>query len=150
MSNSNKPLASQIRSKKAPRGRPFPKGASGNPDRQFKPGTSGNAGGRPRKAPITDELRRILEHEPNARKAAWALFKLALKGNVSAFREIADRVEGKSTERVEWTGADGEAIQFKSDNLDERILELAERIRSRQREVRKSEKSLSDPANRPN
>ena|ERR1700686_3700373 len=106
----------------------------------FLPGVSGNAGGRPRKTPVTDALRKMLEEDPKlAMRAAKALFAQVFRKNgpvVQAFREIADRVDGKSAERVEVTGEDGEAIQFKSDDIDGKILELAARIRARHKEKR--------------
>jgi hypothetical protein len=76
---------------------------------QFKPGQSGNAGGRPRKGKFTEELE-LKAHElvPNdPEKRTWArflaeqLFFAAAKGNVHAFAEIADRVEGKAIQRVD-------------------------------------------------
>jgi hypothetical protein len=76
---------------------------------EFKPGQSGNAGGRPRKGKFTDELE-LKAHElvPNdPEKRTWArvlaeqLFFAAARGNLRAFAEIADRIEGKTIQRVD-------------------------------------------------
>jgi hypothetical protein len=67
---------------------------------QFKPGNPGGPG-RPKKTPLTDALRRILDVEHNADALAMALFRKAKKGSYQEFREIADRVEGKVSQREE-------------------------------------------------
>ena len=83
---------------------------------QFQHGNRANPGGRPRSAPLTDELRNILEtldpreRKTVARKIAEALVKQALKGSERHFRAIADRIEGKPAQRVEVTGKDGDSI----------------------------------------
>ena len=81
----------------------------------FKPGESGNPGGRPRKRPITEIYERMLA-DGHTQKEIEDAMRRALKsrgrGNqaVAALKEIADRVEGRPTERVEHTGADGEPL----------------------------------------
>ena len=40
-----------------------------------------------------------------------AMIDRAIAGDVSAFREIADRIEGKVAQRVETTGADGAPVE---------------------------------------
>lgn len=76
----------------------------GSPDvgkaTQFKPGKSGNPGGRP-KALIADASREWLKQidrntgQTNAELIAKAQGKKALKGETSAYNAIADRTEGK-------------------------------------------------------
>ena len=70
----------------------------------WKPGQSGNPGGRPRRDAITGALREQLASQTNspdggsetiADAIAAALIKHALRGDVRAIREIADRTEGR-------------------------------------------------------
>jgi hypothetical protein len=75
--------------------KPFPKGISGNP------------AGRPKKALLSDALRRQLaEALPNAPEKtiaeviARALIREAVSGNVQAIREIGDRSEGKPAQAI--------------------------------------------------
>lgn len=76
------------------------------------PGQSGNPGGRPKKLPISDALREILDDPEKARAYVLAALKHAIKsGSASHFKEINDRVEGSIAQRVEHTGEDGEPIQ---------------------------------------
>jgi Family of unknown function (DUF5681) len=81
----------------------------------FRPGASGNPGGRPKQQPGTEALRVLLADEKTAMALARAMIKRALKGNVRAFKEIMDRVEGKVANRVEITGANGEELKAKVD-----------------------------------
>jgi hypothetical protein len=71
----------------------------------FQPGQSGNpAGGRPATAIITDALRAQLANDRDgsnlAEQIAGALIAAALAGDITACREIADRVEGKPRQSV--------------------------------------------------
>lgn len=90
---------------------------------QWKPGQSGNVGGRPKKTPITDELRALMEELysgkerrfkglTNAHVLALKMYEQAIGGDLSAQREIADRVEGKPLQRQEFGGPDGGAIPW--------------------------------------
>ena len=91
---------------------------------RWKPGESGNPGGRKRYQPITDALRAELEREmPGAdgKTVAEALAKrlIALAAGKSsaairALEVILDRAEGKVVQRQELTGADGAPMQFES------------------------------------
>ena len=67
----------------------------------------GNPGGRPKKKPLSEALERIVDKPANADKAAKALFARACRGKVvvPAFKELADRVEGKVVETVQVSGA---------------------------------------------
>jgi hypothetical protein len=75
--------------------------------RPWKPGQSGNLGGRPKRDAITAALREQLEAQAKAGtrsvadEIAGALIKRALKGDVRAIREIADRTEGRPRQQLE-------------------------------------------------
>ena len=94
--------------------KPFPKGVSGNP------------GGRPKTAHISEALRRALE-EGEAEQLASILLALATgkkRGSnvqIAALREIADRTEGKACQSIE-VDADFSAT------LAERIAEGRKRV----------------------
>jgi hypothetical protein len=105
---------------------------------QWRPGESGNPSGRPKKTPITDELRALMD-EPyagpekrfkgmsNACVLAKRLYELAIAGDLGAAKEVADRVEGKVIVRQELGGESGGAIAFMSLSREEnekRIVEL--------------------------
>lgn len=79
----------------APRGRAFPKGQSGNP------------GGRPKRTPLTDELKRLLKQKSegsahtNAHMVAWKMIQRAKAGDVAAARLLWEYVEGKPTQPID-------------------------------------------------
>src|ERR1700682_3599737 len=63
-------------------------------------GASGNPGGRPRRDALTEALKAHLASDDSdgrtvAEQIAGALVKRALRGDVRAIREIADRTEGR-------------------------------------------------------
>ena len=70
---------------------------------RFKPGQSGNPGGRPRTAKISEACRTKLaslipgdvQRRTYAQAIADKLVQLALKGDIRAAQELADRAEGK-------------------------------------------------------
>jgi hypothetical protein len=96
----------------------------------WKPGESGNPSGRPKRRPISDRYEAFAELELPAewkkklrlptsilRKIktlgdlqVLAQFQGALKGKTEAAREIADRIEGKATQRIEAATAAGDEI----------------------------------------
>jgi hypothetical protein len=83
----------------------------------FRPGESGNPGGRPRKRPITEIYERMVA-EHKTEKEIEAAMRRAIRskaGNqsVAALKEIADRIEGRPTERIEHSGPDGEPLTVK-------------------------------------
>ena len=82
----------------------------------FKPGQSGNPSGRPAK-PLTERLIARIAKEDGVEAAAMveAILKKAKKGDINAWREVADRVEGKPAQAV--TGEDGGPIVFKLERI---------------------------------
>src|SRR5271156_3164991 len=81
----------------------------------WKPGQSGNPGGRPKKKPISDryeyiaeiklpeDVRALLKLAPGstyADAAALQQFRSAIKGDTSAIREIREAIEGKATQTI--------------------------------------------------
>jgi hypothetical protein len=79
----------------------------GNPpaEHRFKPGQSGNPGGRPKGESITSSLRKILEKEHNGKQimelVAERLVKEALSGKFPFVKELLERTEGKVKEMHE-------------------------------------------------
>ncbi len=81
----------------------------GKPDR-WKKGQSGNPSGRPKSKTLSDAYRNKLEElVPNdPEKRTWAELiaeaqvRDAVRGNVQAAREIADRTEGKPRQAIEF------------------------------------------------
>jgi Family of unknown function (DUF5681) len=79
---------------------------------QFKPGQSGNPGGRPKSRIITEAYNRELVKPANdnskprtkLEQVAQAQVKRALKGDTRAAKEITDRVEGTAVQSVQISG----------------------------------------------
>jgi hypothetical protein len=111
---------------------------------RWKPGQSGNPGGRPRGESITAKLRRVLEQEHGGKAiadlVAERIVKEALSGKFPFAKELLDRVEGRVTEtheikaRVHWRDAlqdmtDDEfvALAIKHNRVDLLPPRLAER-----------------------
>ena len=67
---------------------------------QWKPGQSGNPAGRPKTKPFKDALAAILEKPELLEKVAAALTAKAITGDVSAIKEIADRMDGKIPQAI--------------------------------------------------
>jgi hypothetical protein len=97
----------KLKFKRAPRGRPFPKGHTfGN---RFKKGQSGNPGGRPKSAKLSEAYRALLELPPdeppplstNAERVAAAIIGRAVAADIGAAREVADRAEGRAPVAVQ-------------------------------------------------
>ena len=101
----------------------------GNPAKitpfQWKPGQSGNRRGRPRKEPLTDILREVLAEKipkgQDPRQSSlgqalirnWVLDAIRTK-DTSMIKEIFDRIDGKTKDRIELGGEDGEPIRIQS------------------------------------
>jgi len=71
-------------------------------DGTFGPGNIANPNGRPRKElTISDAIRSALEKDPErTQKLVDKLISMAVEGDISAIREIADRIEGKPIQRA--------------------------------------------------
>src|SRR5262245_3793132 len=94
----------QNSAKAARPGKPFEKGN----EHAFKPGQSGNPGGRPKSKHISEAYRRWLaqpcESDPemtNADAIADVVGRAALKGDLWAVKEITDRVEGRARQPID-------------------------------------------------
>ena len=89
---------------------------------KFKPGQSGNPGGRPKKGEtLTDILRKYLEGHDDENPAitrkqrlAEELYNRAIEGDVTAIKYTYDRVDGKPVETVDNTHDGTMVITFKS------------------------------------
>jgi len=75
---------------------------------RFKPGESGNPAGRPRATLLSEALREQLaevlpdmDERTVAESIARSMIQVALKGNVMAAKEIADRTEGKPKQAID-------------------------------------------------
>ncbi|KKR98916.1 MAG: hypothetical protein UU51_C0035G0006 [Microgenomates group bacterium GW2011_GWC1_41_20] len=68
---------------------------------KFKPGFSGNPGGRP-KGFLTSIMYDILKKDGNqSENIIKKLLEMALSGDIAAIKEILDRIEGKSVMKAE-------------------------------------------------
>jgi Family of unknown function (DUF5681) len=71
-------------------------------------GVSGNPGGRPKRLPLSDALRELLDQtcpdddagRTYAQVIAETLLRAACRGDIRAAREIADRTEGRPPQGV--------------------------------------------------
>lgn len=89
---------------KAPENTPKYKLTPEMEEAQWKPGQSGNPGGRPKKKPITDLYDEILNDPEEMKKIRASVVKALVKGNMAMvlqLREMTDRVEGKVTQPIE-------------------------------------------------
>ena len=101
--------------------RPFPKGVSGNP------------GGRPKFAEISDAYRRLLTEravglrqrrpKTTAEAVVLAVLRKAARGDVAAAREATDRTEGRVPQAHEISGPGGES-SLVGEALRQRVDEL--------------------------
>lgn len=72
--------------------------------RKWKPGESGNPGGRPKKKPITEMYEAMLNDPELIDVARDAIRKAISKGQMAMvlqLKEMAERVEGKITQPIE-------------------------------------------------
>jgi len=88
----------------------------------WKPGQSGNPGGRPRGSSLTKRLRQALDANDGklAEVVVKVLLREAAKGKYQHLREILDRVEGKVVQKVELNATVQQA--------QDQFLEAAERV----------------------
>lgn len=70
--------------------------------RKWKPGESGNPGGRPKKDIAADIAQQLFEG--NAELIARAMLKQLKKGNPKVFAVLADRAWGKPHQQIDVTG----------------------------------------------
>ena len=71
----------------------------------FKPGQSGNPGGRPKKDMPAEIAYAIFQKDPQ--KIIQAFWKQLLKGNAKVYAILAERGWGKSPQSIAIGGADG-------------------------------------------
>ena len=76
----------------------------------FKPGQSGNPGGRPKKDLANIIAREVFAEYPEAIKTGLA--KKLQHGDPAAFKALADRAFGRLPQPVEHSGNDGGPIQI--------------------------------------
>lgn len=99
---------------------------------QWKPGQSGNAGGRPSKKPITDAILAAMAEEPQqVRRIAKNLLKRAAKSDSSVV-VVRDTVQGKPVQEV--SGPDGGAIPVTVEGIDEALMKLLAAAEERRNE----------------
>jgi hypothetical protein len=83
--------------------------------RPFQPGQSGNPNGRPKTRPFKDALKKALEaagdDSEGLRLVAVALVQKAREGDVSAIKELADRIDGKVAQAIIGGDDDDPAVQ---------------------------------------
>ena len=111
---------------------PFVKGQSGNPDKVFKKGESGNPNGRPVTKPIEEAFQEFLYQFAKSKDGQERqrldvlmarLFADAANGNVKASTELLNRAFGKSKQRNEHTGPDGTPVQIEAKTDPETLAE---------------------------
>ena len=105
--------------------RDFPPGASpvnGLPPpvhTRWKPGQSGNPGGRPKGESIVALMRRVLERDhhgkPLSEVLAERIIKEALAGKPAMVKEVLDRLEGPVNQRHEVTVERRSALEILAD-----------------------------------
>ena len=83
----------------------------------WKPGQSGNPGGRPKRDVASEMARAVFEG--NEEVIYRALCKALFKGNPKVFLALAERVYGKLTKPVEVSGLEGLAEKLNDEQHDE-------------------------------
>lgn len=124
--------------------------------RPWAKGTSGNPGGRPRRDALTEALKAQLASDDSdgrtvAEQIAAALIKSALRGDVRAIREIADRTEGRPRQQfnidASATFSDGRPqydYSRLSDGQLDRLLELLQLAQDRMQDEVETNQSASE------
>ena len=77
--------------------------------RPWRPGQSGNPGGRPKRDLAAEIARAIFEQDSESITRAFAAE--LKKGNAKVFAALADRAYGKPRQQIEQMGEDGGPIQ---------------------------------------
>jgi hypothetical protein len=96
---------------------------------RFKKGRSGNVSGRPKYKCLSDAYRFQLQQpvpgDPEGRTwgelLAEAMIRTAVKGNVNAAREVAERTEGKAPQHFELVGRDRGPVKVSLEETLEKI-----------------------------
>ncbi len=99
-----KKITKQSRADAAPAPRPSNRNNLG----QFRPGHSGNPEGRPKGPSLLAALKHRLEANPEeVDQIVMVLVSMARAGDLKAVEIVADRLDGKPTQRSEISGPDG-------------------------------------------
>ena len=99
----------------------------------WKPGQSGNPGGRPKGRLIDEALEELLLRNDSELALAIAkkLLARAKTGEVKAIQLVAERVQGKPKRQLELRGPDGGPLDIHNmtdEELTQRIAELMEEL----------------------
>jgi hypothetical protein len=129
-----KPAKSAVELGREPDGT-FRKGVPPPVGTGFKPGVSGNPGGRPKRTPVTDAMRDLLNSPHPAKKYKGKTYAevLALKevelaiesGDMRAAQEITDRVEGRVPQSMQHGGPGGGPIPIEFSSVEENERRIA-------------------------
>jgi hypothetical protein len=91
---------------------------------KFKPGVSGNPGGRPKKTPLTDLFSEMLDQPETiemVRKSVVEMIKSGRMVSQLMLKEMAERVEGKVSQTLELNGDLTLTISERMKKAEERI-----------------------------
>lgn len=101
---------------------PNPKGNGLKPENYWKPGQSGNPGGRRAEKPFIDAVRKALKagNYEDLRKIAEKLIKLAVAGKPWAIQLLCERLDGKTPQEIKVTR------DVREMSIDDILGELAE------------------------
>ncbi len=132
---------------------------------RFKPGQSGNPGGRPKKRPISDRYAELAELElPEEERIKYGLpegatygdalaivrFNAALEGKPDAAREIREAIEGKTGQRGEETPGEEITVRIINVGSPDPAMDGANRPRLKSyREVDSQRAELPDSRRKP-
>jgi hypothetical protein len=102
--------------------------------KSWKPGQSGNPGGRPKGRLIDEALEELLLGNDSELAVAIAkkLLARAKAGEVKAIQLVVERVQGKPKRHIELSGSEGEPLDIHNmtdGELDQRIAELTEKLK---------------------
>lgn len=90
----------------------------------FKPGESGNPGGRPKKKPISELYERLLEDPAFMGQVEESIRKMVASGRMVGqlqLKEMAERVEGKVSQAIELNGELTLKISERMKKAEERL-----------------------------
>jgi hypothetical protein len=100
----------------------------------WKPGQSGNPGGRPKRRLIDEALEELLLSNDSELALAIAkkLLARAKTGEIKAIQLVAERVQGRPKRHLELSGPDGGPLDIRNmtdEELERRIAELMEELK---------------------